>query len=89
MFSTAYSMGSDNSIEEIRVVPLMPGACPVCATKHKKNAPHDRDSLYYQSRFYRKYRRIPTWEDAMAHCDEKTKASFRKKLTGKETEKQK
>ena len=82
-------MENDNSIEEIRVVPLMPGACPVCATKHKKNAPHDKDSLYYQSRFYRTHRRFPTWEDAMTHCDEKTKASIRKKIYGRETKEEK
>lgn len=29
---------------------------------------HDRESLYYQYRFYQQQHRWPTWSDAMAHC---------------------
>lgn len=46
------------------------GTCPECAAKHGPNQPHNRDSLVYQYKFYDKYGRMPTWEDAMVHCPE-------------------
>ena len=69
-----------DGIEEIKVVPPAPGACRICATKHDPKEPHDRDSLYYQNWFHRKYKRFPTWEDAMSHCSKKTKAEYKKIL---------
>lgn len=63
-------------MEEIKVIPPTPGACPMCATRHRPEDPHDRDSLYYQNRFYMRYRRFPTWDDAMSHCTESIKSSF-------------
>ena len=57
-----------------------PDTCPVCATKHDRMEPHDRNSLYYQHRFHRTHKRFPTWKDAMAHCSEKTQAAWREKL---------
>ncbi len=68
-------------IEEIKVLPPRPGACHVCAAHHAKDQPHERDSLYYQTMFYRKNRRFPTWEDAMSHCSEEVKAAFREELS--------
>lgn len=65
-------------IEEIKVIPPRPGCCRLCAARHRPEEPHDRDSLYYQNRFYKKYRRFPTWDDAMAHCTEETKTAFRR-----------
>ena len=65
---------------EIRVAAPSPGKCPVCATEHDPKEPHDRRSLYYQSRFRRSHKRFPTWADAMAHCSELTKAAWREKL---------
>ena len=72
----------------IKILPPLPGHCKICAAKHDPAQPHDRDSLIYQNRFYKKHRRFPTWEDAMSHCDEETKAIFRAKLSPavKETE---
>ena len=61
---------------DIWLMPPMPGACPMCAGKHDPGRPHDRDSLYYQLRFRQKHGRMPTWADAMAHCDEKTRAAW-------------
>jgi hypothetical protein len=81
--SSAVKM-NDNTNEEIRVVPPMPGTCPVCAAKHRKDAPHDKNSVYFQNWFYHRHRRFPTWEDAMEHCSEKTKASFREKIRRKD-----
>lgn len=65
---------------EIHIIAPTPGTCPVCATKHDPQAPHDKESLYYVSQFFRKNKRLPSWEDAMSHCTEPVKAEFRKKL---------
>lgn len=67
-------------IEEIKITPPTPKACKICATIHDPRRPHDRDSLYYQNKFRKAHKRFPTWEDAMAHCDERTKAAFREEL---------
>lgn len=58
------TMPSSGSMDEIRITAPVPGTCPVCATKHDERDPHDRNSLYYQIRFYRRYGRFPTWIDA-------------------------
>ena len=70
----------NENMEEIKVVPPSPGACPICATTHDPKEPHDRDSLYYQNWFRKRYKRFPTWEDAMAHCKEEVKKDFIKRL---------
>lgn len=49
------------------------GTCSECATKHEPNQPHNQQSLFYQYKFYNEHGRWPTWEDAMAHCDEQMK----------------
>ena len=63
-------------MEEIKVIPPRPGACRICAARHRPEEPHDRDSLYYQNYFYMRHRRFPTWDDAMNHCSESVKADF-------------
>ena len=73
-------------IEEIKVLPPRPGACRICAARHAKGQPHERDSLSYQMKFYQRFRRLPTWEDAMSHCSEEVKAAFRKELAERGTE---
>ena len=70
----------NENMEEIKVVPPSPGACPICATTHDPKEPHDRDSLYYQNWFRKRHKRFPTWEDAMAHCKEEVKKDFIKRL---------
>lgn len=69
--------------EKIKVLPPRPGVCKMCAARHSADQPHERDSLYYQVKFYRRFRRFPTWEDAMNHCSEEAKSAFRKKLSGR------
>lgn len=62
-------------------MPPKPGVCQECAVDHPPEAPHNRESLFYQYYFYNKHGRWPTWEDAMDHCDEETKARWIKELT--------
>ena len=52
------------------LLPARPGTCSECAVDHPVNSPHNRDSLFYQYRFFDLHGRWPTWNDAMAHCDE-------------------
>lgn len=68
-------------VEKIKVLPPRPGVCKLCAARHAADQPHERDSLYYQVKFYRRFRRFPTWEDAMNHCSEETKRAKRAELS--------
>lgn len=67
-------------MEEIRITAPTSRTCRVCAVEHEPSEPHDRDSLYYQVRFWQKNKRFPTWDDAMSHCTEEVKACFRVEL---------
>jgi hypothetical protein len=64
------------------VLPAAEG-CPECGRDHEPTEPHNRDSLLYQYRFRSREAqagreaRWPTWEDAMAHCNEDMKAQWR------------
>ena len=55
-------------VEKIKICAPIRGTCRMCATKHDPALPHDRNSLYYQMRFYQVHKRLPTWNDAMSHC---------------------
>lgn len=72
-----------DGFEEIKITAPVPGTCRKCATAHKPGEPHDRDSLYYQRWFRRGHDRLPTWQDAMSHCSEATKAAFIKELASR------
>ena len=56
------------------------GTCQECAVKHPPEQPHNRDSLFYQYKFYDEQGRWPTWEDAMSHCPEEIKILWREQL---------
>jgi len=56
------------------------GTCPECAVKHDPAMPHNQQSLAYQYKFYDQNGRWPTWEDAMAHCDDNVKEQWRAEL---------
>lgn len=62
--------------EHVMLVPPRPGVCPVCAVDHDLAMPHNRDSLYYQMKFRRRYGRFPTWKDAAANCTPEIKKRF-------------
>lgn len=52
------------------------GTCLECAAAHKPELPHNKDSLYYQYKFYNAHGRWPTWKDAMDHCSEDVKTTW-------------
>lgn len=60
-----------------------PGTCPMCAVKHDKAMPHNRDSLAYQYKFYDEHGRWPTWADAMEHCPQEVKDYWVAALTAR------
>lgn len=61
----------------LRLLPPAPHLCQVCAVAHDPAEPHNRDTLYYGTRFRIERGRAPTWADAMAHCDEDTRRRWR------------
>jgi len=65
---------------EFILMPAKKGTCPICAVAHEAHLPHNRDSLYYQTRFYMEHKRNATWADAMAHCTDEMKAFWIKSL---------
>jgi hypothetical protein len=58
------------------LLPPRPDLCQECAIKHEPCEPHSPQSLFYLIKFYRKSGRVPTWTDAMAHCDEEMKKAW-------------
>ena len=58
-----------------------PGTCPVCDVEHEPEFPHNRDSLFYQYKFYDEHGKWPTWKDAMEHCSEEMKRHWIEALT--------
>lgn len=62
------------------LLPPAPDTCPICATKHKDDQPHNGQSMYYQYRFYGQAGRWPTWADAIAHCSELVRALWKRAL---------
>lgn len=67
----------------VMILPPAPDKCQICAAEHRVDMPHNRDSLYYQMKFYQKHGRYPTWHDAMAHCSPKVKAAWKQALADK------
>ena len=64
----------------MQLLPPKPGTCPVCATPHRDDEPHNAQSLYYLYRFYGLRGRWPDWRDAMAHCSPETQKLWREQL---------
>lgn len=55
------------------LLPCKADVCQECALDHDPKQPHNQQSLYYQYHFYSQHGRWPTWEDAMAHCNDEIK----------------
>jgi len=64
----------------MELIPPKPGQCPICATSHTADEPHNAQSLYYQYRFRASHGRWPTWADAIAHCQRAVQAAWRAEL---------
>lgn len=64
------------NIKDMKILPAKEGTCPICATIHEPELPHNKDSLFYQMSFYQQNGRYPTWKDAMEHCSEEMKVAW-------------
>jgi hypothetical protein len=50
--------------------------CRECAWHHKPQEPHNAESIIFQLNFIDEHGRVPSWNDALAHCDDKTKRTW-------------
>ena len=66
--------------ENFSILPPEPGTCSICAVKHRSFQPHNKDSLYYQTKFNLDTGRTPNWADAMAHCKPLIKEAWTREL---------
>ena len=73
-------MPETNHLAPFQMLPAKPGVCPECAVHHSEGDPHNQKSLCYQYHYYSIHGRWPTWTDAMAHCDDETKAKWSRTL---------
>jgi hypothetical protein len=62
------------------LLPPGPGVCPVCATDHGHDQPHNKQSIYYQIAFQAAHGRYPTWSEAMSHCPPAVRAAWEAEL---------
>lgn len=62
------------------LLPPKPGLCPECAVNHPPELPHNPQSLYWQVKFSQAHKRLPTWGDALAHCDKKMRKLWVREL---------
>jgi hypothetical protein len=58
------------------LLPPAEGACPVCATKHAPEEPHNPDSLHWQTARTIAGAPMPTWADALEHVEEPLRAAW-------------
>jgi hypothetical protein len=54
--------------KSMMLLPPPDGHCRICAVNHEPEAAHNAQSLFYQARFFMRYKRNGTWADAVAHC---------------------
>ena len=69
--------------DHVRLLPPGTHKCPLCADRHLPHEPHNRNSLYYQMRFYQDHGRFPTWADALTDCSPFMHAYWRGEMTKK------
>lgn len=58
------------------LLPPAKGLCRECAVDHEPQFPHNPGSLFYITKFNMDNGRVPTWADAMAHCDSSMKIEW-------------
>jgi hypothetical protein len=66
--------------EGMFLLPPAPHLCQTCAVAHEPDAPHNAQSLFYQTKFNMENGRAPTWLDALDHCPEPVKTAWRSTL---------
>jgi hypothetical protein len=54
--------------------------CPICERNHPPEFPHDVTSMYYVFAFKVLHNRVPTWDDASAHCSEEIRQKWKDAL---------
>lgn len=54
--------------------------CIECGQPHKQEYPHDAMTAQYAAWCISHYKRLPTWQDAIAHCDEKMRGQLKTNL---------
>lgn len=74
-----YNAPCDN-LNPWMLLPAKPGVCSQCAVDHRPEQPHNQQSVYYQYWFFNQFGRWPTWDDAMAHCDDAIREFWRHEL---------
>jgi hypothetical protein len=62
------------------VLPPPKDSCQICGRGHPPADPHNAQSFYYQTVFHSQVGRLPTWADAMAHCDDATRKAWEGEL---------
>jgi hypothetical protein len=67
-------------IGTFKLLPAAPDVCPECAVKHEPQEPHNKDSLFYQVKFFMEHNRYPTWADALSHCADGLKDAWVREL---------
>jgi len=55
--------------------------CEECGYCHPQDLPHNLNSSMYQYNFFKLNGVFPTWDDAMSHCKEEAKISWRANMT--------
>lgn len=66
--------------KQFKMLPARPGTCAMCATDHPAHHAHNLQSMFYQIRFYLKWKRYPTWADACAHLTELERKAWRQAM---------
>jgi hypothetical protein len=67
----------------IKLVTAVKGTCAVCGMLHNPEDPHNLGEEYYKLRFYAENSRLPTWADAIAHCDISTQVFWLTELSSR------
>jgi len=63
---------------KVMILPPPDGHCRICGVKHEPYLAHNAESVFYGVRFKLRYGREGTWEDAIAHCSDEDKESWRR-----------
>lgn len=67
-------------ILEMKLLPPAKHLCQQCARKHEPWDAHDATTMFYQMWFFQKHGRLPTWKDAVAHCEPSRASAWEKEL---------